>query len=207
MTDTQNIALIDMDGTVADYDGALRANLQAMRSPTEPLLTPSDFVRHDEPMWMTVRRKAITGFPGFWRGLPELELGMMLVELIKKMGMRTCILTKGPPNRSSFAWAEKVEWCREHLPGSDIVITEDKGLVYGKLLVDDWPEYIEAWLRNRPRGVVLVPAQGWNENIEAMDPTRILRVDFGRLPEAAKIIRAVSTRESGEPINVQQVLR
>jgi len=44
----------------------------------------------------------------------------------------------------------------------DITITRDKGLVYGKVLVDDWPEYIERWLKWRPRGIVIMPANSAN---------------------------------------------
>ena len=49
---------------------------------------------------------------------------------------------------------EKVQWCDRHLADfpHQITITMDKGLVYGKLLVDDWPDYVLRWLRWRKRG-------------------------------------------------------
>lgn len=49
-----------------------------------------------------------------------------------------------------------------NLPDIPLTITRDKGLVYGRMLVDDWPEYVERWLKWRPRGMVVMPAQPWN---------------------------------------------
>jgi hypothetical protein len=55
-------------------------------------------------------------------------------------------------------------WIDKHLgQGVDITITRDKGLVYGKVLVDDWPEYINRWLEWRPRGLVIMPANEANK--------------------------------------------
>ena len=34
--------------------------------------------------------------------------------------------------------------------------------MYGKVLVDDWPEYISRWLKWRPRGLVIMPASQSN---------------------------------------------
>jgi hypothetical protein len=73
------------------------------------------------------------------------------------------ILTKGPYNATS-AWTEKVQWCREHIYYVPITITEDKSLVYGKVLVDDWPPYVTQWLEWRPRGLVIMPDQPWNQD-------------------------------------------
>ena len=39
----------------------------------------------------------------------------------------------------------EAQWCQHHLPGVPVTITMDKGLVYGKVLVDDYPPYVERW--------------------------------------------------------------
>jgi hypothetical protein len=44
----------------------------------------------------------------------------------------------------------------------DITITRKKEAVYGKILVDDWPEYVLQWLEWRPRGLVIMPVQKHN---------------------------------------------
>ena len=32
--------------------------------------------------------------------------------------------------------------------------------------MDDWPEYIKPWLEWRPRGLVIMPDQPWNQDFE-----------------------------------------
>ena len=88
----------------------------------------------------------------------------LILKEIQKLKFDIHILTKGPW-RSSNAWTEKVEWCREHVPGIPLTITQEKSLVYGRVLVDDWTPYYESWLKVRPRGLVVVPAQPWNRDV------------------------------------------
>jgi len=99
--------------------------------------------------------------PGFWRDLPKLEDGFKILKMAKELGYRPMILSRGP-RRQCSAWSEKLEWCRRHLPDIAVTLTEDKGLVYGAVLVDDWPPYIERWLTWRQRGLVIMPSREWN---------------------------------------------
>lgn len=147
--DTEKIALFDMDGTLVDYDGQLLRSLEAIRSPHEP---HPDELYDEMPEWMEQRRQMITSQVGWWKRLPIFGLGWEVLEACKSIGFSISVLTKGP-SRKCQAWAEKVEWCNEHLKGyiDGVTITQDKGLVYGRVLVDDYPEYIERWLRWRPR--------------------------------------------------------
>lgn len=163
MTDRPHelVALIDMDGTVANFDGQMKADLAAMQSPEEgttQILNPDD---SQEPAWLSARKRCIRSVPGWWENLPVYEPGMEVVDLLRKAGFTLMVLTKGP-YKATQAWTEKVRWCRRHLPDADITITEDKGLVYGKVLVDDWPTYGIRWLEWRPRGLLIVPAWPWN---------------------------------------------
>jgi len=53
------------------------------------------------------------------------------------------ILTQGP-KKNPASWSGKKKWIDKNLGQDvDITITRDKGLVYGKVLVDDYPGYIE----------------------------------------------------------------
>jgi len=153
------IALLDMDGTLVDYDGPMQADLNRLRHPEEP-----PYAAHPggHPAYIEARMDAIKRQPGWWRGLPELALGRLIVDELRMQGFVIHVLTKGP-HRTTSAWMEKVDWCREHFPDASVTITEDKGLVYGKVLVDDWPPYVQRWLEHRPRGFVIMPAQPWNE--------------------------------------------
>ena len=154
------VALIDMDGTVADFDGAMRRDLARLQSPQE-VSDPSGPDDDREPPWLKARKKLIKSQPGWWRNLPEYGPGMEITALLRNQGFDLMVLTKAPWGTTQ-AWTEKVEWCREHLPDVQVTITEDKGLVYGKILVDDWPAYGIRWLTWRPRGLLIVPAQSWN---------------------------------------------
>ena len=148
------VALIDMDGTLCDYDGALSRDLAALRGPDDP---PAP---EDSP-WRRAREALIRRQPGWWRDLPRLQRGFDVYAELAALQFEVHVLTKGPVTAPS-AWTEKLEWCERHLPGVPVTITMDKGLVYGKVLVDDWPPYVERWLTWRPRGLVSMPAQPWN---------------------------------------------
>ncbi len=148
------VALIDMDGTLCDYFGAITRDLDALRGPGEPADA------EDSP-WQRARENAIRRQPGWWRGLSRLQLGFDVYAELAALQFEVHVLTKGPTSTPS-AWTEKLEWCQQHLPGVPVTITMDKGLVYGKVLVDDWPPYVERWLKWRPRGLVVLPAQPWN---------------------------------------------
>jgi len=155
------VALVDMDGTVADFDGAMLHELERIASPSEPPVLGLDGRYIDSP-YIRARRKLIRSQPGFWRSLPTYPPGFEIIKELKSLGFKCHVLTKGP-RQEPAGWAEKVEWCRIHLPEMPVIITEDKSLMYGKTLVDDWPEYYLAWLEHRPRGLVIVPAHPWND--------------------------------------------
>ena len=189
-----NIALVDMDQTLCDYEGAIEKRVAKALG---------GYINTPHGGWYNEEYKGIVELiktnPGFWRTLPKIELGFKIVELLKEQGFQLHILTKGP-YKSTSAWTEKVEWCREHLPGVPVTITEDKGLMYGKLLVDDWPIYCEAWLKFRPRGLVIMPAYHYNEGFDKLHPGQVIRATKDNLDEVKKLIEKVSKRQAGEPI-------
>ncbi len=167
-------ALFDLDGTLADFDKRMRKELALLRGPSEdPAL---DETAAEELPHMKARRRLIKSQPGFWRSLEKIPLGFQILAEVRELRFRCHVLSKGP-RKVSLAWSEKVEWCDEHIPDLPIVLAEDKGLVYGKVLVDDWPAYIERWLQWRPRGLVLAVAQPWNVGIDERFPHNVIRCD------------------------------
>ena len=83
----------------------------------------------------------------WWEGLPRLQLGWDVLEVAREQGYRIMILTQGP-NRYPSAWSGKKLWIDRNLgPGTDVTITRDKGLVYGRVLVDDRRGGVPARLR------------------------------------------------------------
>ncbi len=200
--DSDRIALIDLDGTVADYDGSMQRYMRILASPDEPKYTHRPVLDDDEVPHLRVRRKLVQQLPGFWRQLKPIPLGFEVVDVLRKSGFELHVLTKGPKTTPT-AWTEKVEWCAQHLPDVLVTVTSKKSLVYGRVLVDDWPPYFEEWLRVRPRGLIVCVAQPWNEDYAPGGPKEhpnVIRYDGGvevRAHLAARIFNAYM-RPSGQ---------
>lgn len=179
----KKIALFDLDGTLADYDEQLLKDLRSLASEYEPEPT----LYADIP-YLEARRHVITSQVGWWLKLQKFQLGWDVLELVKEIGYSIVVLTKGPSTKHT-AWAEKVEWCNLHLSeyADGVTITHDKGLVYGSVLVDDWPKYIEQWLKHRPRGLVIMPAHDHNSGY---DHKNVIRYDGANLDEVKLRLKA-----------------
>lgn len=167
------IFLIDLDSTLADFDTAMRTELIKLMSPQETLPPPDKSWDESEP-WMKARRDLIKRQPGFWRNLPPIPEGFAVLEMAKRLKFQPMVLTKGPFKTTS-AWTEKVDWCRQYVPEVPVTISEDKGLVYGRVLFDDWPPYIERWLEWRPRGLIVMLDHPWNRDFKHPNVFRYVR--------------------------------
>jgi hypothetical protein len=179
------LALFDLDDTLADYQGRLLADLRAIASSWEP---PLETLCGNLPPHLEARRHVITSQVGWWLGLEPFRLGWDILDLALSLGCRAVVLTKGPARKPS-AWTEKVQWCDRHLGNriEGVTITHDKGLVYGKLLVDDYPDYILSWLKFRPRGLVIMPAHPHNAGFSHPN---VVRYDGTNLEEVAARLQA-----------------
>lgn len=162
------VALVDLDGTLADFAGQMYRDMSAVSSPDEMGAFKDQIFSGDEsrlPPFMVARRDLIKRQPDWWRNLPRLEAGFEVIDMMRKLEYRLHILSRGP-KRNCGAWAQKVQWALEHVSDAQVTIGHDKSLVYGKVLFDDWPAYVEPWLDVRPRGLVIMLAQPWNEGFK-----------------------------------------
>lgn len=184
------VALFDLDGTLADYDRAMQREMKKLLSPGE-----REFVEWDDvPEYVEQRRTLVKSQPGFWRTLPRLELGFHVLNAALKIGFETHVLTKGP-RVPSAAWSEKFEWCQEHLPPEvEVTVGRKKSLVYGRVLVDDYPPYFLEWLRVRPRGLVVAVAQSWNKDV---DHPNVVRYDGTNVTQVMEALQRAYDREPG----------
>lgn len=157
------IALIDMDGTICEYYGTLARDIDRVLGSDRDKVSPETL----ENIQSLIKCQT-----GWWRDLEPIPLGLHIAKQLEAVGFKLMVLTKGPVIAKN-AWTEKVEWCAEHLPHASITITHDKGLTYGKILVDDWPPYIERWLTHRPRGMVIMPDQLWNKDFNHPNVHRV----------------------------------
>lgn len=176
------IALIDLDGTLADCAAAIRRGL----GPAADHVDAETLGTLGAPTSTTAarRQRRVMSEPGFWLDLEPLPQGLQLLQMLSDIGFETCILTKGPRDLPA-AWSEKFAWCRRHAPGSKVIITEDKSLVFGHVLVEDWPPYIADWRRRNPHGYVVVPSQPWNADAELEALPHAMRYD-GRNLDAVR---------------------
>lgn len=188
------IALYDLDGTLADYDTAMRAQMDRLRAPEEPEVY-ARYITGTEPPHLKARRVLIQNVPGFWRSLKPLEVGFDIVQAAGRIGFKPHVLTKGPGS-SPGAWGEKLQWVQEFVPNADLTISQDKSLVYGRVLVDDYPPYFLSWLAVRPRGLVICVAQPWNKDIRHPN---LLRYDGSNKDAMTAALQHAFDRRSREP--------
>ena len=163
MSDSK-IALVDLDGTVADYDAAMERDLTPLRAPEEtgPVIIRG---KVNWPDYFKARVDLVRNRSGWWRNLGRLDDGFRVVDMMRRIGFEIHVLTKGPKT-SPNAWTEKVQWCHENMPDDLVTISSDKSMVYGRVLMDDWPPYVAAWLEARPRALVIMPDRIWNQGYE-----------------------------------------
>lgn len=195
----ENIALFDMDGSLADYVFVLCDQLNRIAGPGEEEVTPANLYALEKHDYIKHRMRLIKTQPGFWLNLPPIEIGLQALELASNVGFKIHILTKGP-KRVANAWKEKVEWCQANISEDvDIHITSDKGLVYGKLLYDDYPEYMLRWLGHRPRGLGIMPVTPYNKDFKHPN---VVMWDGTNEDELEQALTVAFNRQSGEPLEL-----
>ncbi len=85
----------------------------------------------------------------WWVNLPRFRLGWDILKVVKRLGFHIVILTQRP-RRNSVAYSGKKKWIDANLGEDiDVILTRDKGLVYGRVLVDDFPPSLMLLLRTR----------------------------------------------------------
>jgi 5'(3')-deoxyribonucleotidase len=159
---SNKVALVDMDGTLVDYAGQLEKDLKGLRGPEEPNYEINWNEKLPDHIWNRI--KLIKKSKDWWYNLPNLSDGFKLLDTAIEIGYEIHVLTKGP-KETKTAWTQKVRWCEDNLPeDTNVTITHDKSLVYGRILIDDYPGYVEGWLRYRPRSLVVMPLRPWNKD-------------------------------------------
>lgn len=194
-----HIAWFDMDGSLFDYDGHMRAKLATICSPEEQVIISTTDLWELEKQYphMKSRMDLIKSLPGWWRSMPPLENGFSVFRLARGIGFDCRILTKGP-KANAIAWMEKVESCQHHLGEKiDIAIVSSKGEVYGRVLYDDYPPYMTAWLQNRPRGLGIMPVTKSNEDFQHPN---LVKFDGTNLDQVERALKIVWERKSREPL-------
>ena len=139
------LILIDQDGVLADFDLAFHAAWEALGHPHTAVL-PSErrafYVRDDYPEHLRATVEEIYTSQGFFSSLPPIPGAVDAVCELIRLGHDVRICTS-PLNQYLHCVPEKYEWVERHL-GSEFVarmiVTKDKTLVHGDVLVDDKPK-------------------------------------------------------------------
>lgn len=180
--ESENVALFDMDQTLCDHNGQLARDMKALALPGDPEFTPD---LKNAPKVLQERADRIRSSQEWWASLPRMQLGWDVLQVAQELGYRIMLVTKGP-GRNAEAWTGKKLWRDRQLPDAAMTITEDKGLIYGKILVDDWPIYVDRWLTWRPNGLVIMPASDYNRDYSH---PQVIRYDGTNLEEVKSAMR------------------
>lgn len=200
-----NVCLWDMDGSLCDYSGAMYESLLKLQSPNDPPLTKDNMWRL-EADHMNERRRLIKNQPGWWLNLKPIVKGFSVFKLAKDLGFHNQILTKGP-KKHSLAWQEKVQWCAKHFGDEvDVSVVCGKGGTYGKVLYDDFPDYVEAWLKWRPRGLVIMPVDNYTPSHPIYDHENVIEWDGKQetYDYIGRMLKRVLERKPGEELNLSE---
>lgn len=84
----------------------------------------------------------------------------------------------------------------KHFPNIPIdIVGENKEGTYGRVLVDDYPGYIDGWLRWRPRGLVIMPAHYYNADY---NHENVIRYNRENIEQVRQALKAAFEREPKE---------
>jgi len=193
------IVLVDFDGTIADFDGAVRE--EAARIGIYPTNNgqPSFYAAEDYAASDRAAVWAIINKPGFTRNLaplPGLVPGWMS---IIKAGFHPVIASRlRPPEYSPTDEAEKLEWLEEHLApyvGSwvidEAVFTPDKDLLLAAALVDDKPPRMMKRRGAWTQVVFTQPCNAWD------NPSDTLRITGWEDPALQPTLHEAQKRFQG----------
>jgi 5'-nucleotidase len=152
------LILIDQDGVLADFENAFVA---AWRD-AHPDIPPVEFadrrsfhILEDYAPELRPLAEALYTAPGFIRDLPPVDGAIEAVRELAALGLDVRICSS-PLRQYENCVAEKYQWVERHLGRAwteRLILTRDKTLVQGDILIDDRPA-IEGAARPRWRHIL-----------------------------------------------------
>lgn len=146
MNPGNKIILIDMDGVLADFESAFLERFRA-KFPQHtyiPINKRVEFHIHkDYPKELQEDVLSIYTSAGFFQNLPAIDGAVSAVKEIEKKGHYVYFCTTSI-NQYVNCVLEKYKWIEQKFGyewTKKIILTKDKTLVYGDILIDDKPEH------------------------------------------------------------------
>jgi len=139
------IVLLDQDGPLADFDLALAGVLFSLGLDAEVLRRTTWHTSDDiESCFGVEAARAVQEAvyrAGFFRSLPVKSGAVEAVRVLESAGCDVFICT-APSLRNPSCASDKMLWVADHFPSlrRKVVVSKDKTLVRGHVLVDDKPE-------------------------------------------------------------------
>jgi len=139
------LILLDQDGVLADFEHAF-LNAWKERYPDIPPVEyhnrTSFYILENYPVELRPLAEAIYTAPGFIRNLPPVPGSLEAIKELLALGMDIRICSS-PLSQFENCVAEKYLWVEKHLgreATNRLILTKDKTLIQGDLLIDDKPE-------------------------------------------------------------------
>lgn len=164
------LILLDQYGVLANFEQGFYNKWQSRMGdevPPVPLMERKSFyLRDDYQKELLPVVEDIYTAPGFFRDLPPIEGALQAVQRLLELGHDVRICTS-PLNQYRNCVAEKYEWVEKHL-GFDfthrIIVTKDKTVVNGDVLIDDKPVVTGV---QQPKWKHIIFDQPYNRHIDA----------------------------------------
>lgn len=138
------IVLVDMDGVIADFVGGFWPKFGAAHpgAPLRSEVVEDQFHIEDQmdEVWRLPSRE-IAAAPGFFTDLLPIAGATQALNGMLELGWEVFICTT-PLRANRTCASDKVAWLEEHIGagwGRRTILTHDKGLVRGDVLIDDKP--------------------------------------------------------------------
>lgn len=152
------LILLDQDGVLADFEHAFLTEWK-LRYPDIPAVEYTDrtsfYILENYPEALRPLATAIYTAPGFIENLPPVAGAIEAVKELMSLGIDIRICTS-PLSQFENCVAEKYLWVEKHLgreATNQLILTKDKTLIHGNLLIDDKPN-IQGAVRPRWKHIV-----------------------------------------------------
>lgn len=143
----KKIILVDMDDVLADFESRFLENWRKKfpRHPYVPLEERETFYLEDSyPNGLKKEVESIFSAPGFFENLNIISGAKEALAKMEALGHQVLICTS-PVSRYENCILEKYHWVSKNLGYEwtrKVIMTKDKTLVFGDILIDDKPEHI-----------------------------------------------------------------